>query len=153
MKQTVLPVVRDVEILPAIIVIVASANALSPTRRAQAGFHRDVGESAIMIVAIEVIRRPLTRRKSFQRRAVDDENVRPAIVVVVEDGNPGSGRLNDVFLRVLAAEDNGRSQAGFLGDVDEIGDRVLRRLGLSLSDSRPTTQRNQECGDCPPRPA
>ena len=61
-------------------------------------------------------------RKSFERGSVHQKNVRPAVVVVIENGYAGSGGLDDVFLRVFPAKDLGHGQAGFFCRVNEIGD-------------------------------
>src|SRR5580700_12077264 len=55
--------------------------------------------------------------------AVDDEDVGPAVVVVVEDGDAGSGGFNDVFFGVHAAENHGIGETCFFGYVDEMCER------------------------------
>ena len=86
------------------------------------------------------------RGKTFQSCAVHDKNVGPAVVIVVENGGAGAGGFNDVLLRVLAAEHDGRGQAGFLGDVGEVGDCVLGRFDLCLSRSYITGERHEKYG-------
>ena len=49
--------------------------------------------------------------------AVDQENIRQSIVVVVEDGDPISGGLNDVLLVLRCAGDIYAGQAGLRGNV------------------------------------
>ena len=112
--ETVLAVVSDVEIFPSIVVVVADANALSPTGRCQPSFCSDFGECAVVIVVIQAIRRAFARGKSFQLRAIHQKNVGPSIVVVVEDRDAAAGGLDDVFLGVDAAEDVLCGQSGFL---------------------------------------
>ncbi len=56
-----------------------------------------------------------------QLGAVDEEDVGPAVAVVVEDGDAGAGGLDDVALVVLAAVDVADGDAGLGGDVDEPG--------------------------------
>ncbi len=121
--ETVLAVVGDVEIVPAVVVVVTDADALSPAgRAARPAFCGHVGEGAVVIVAIEMVRRSFAALGRFQRRAVHDEDVRPAIVVVVEDGDAGACGLDDVLLAVDAAEDLRHRESGFLGNVHEVGD-------------------------------
>ena len=50
----------------------------------------------------------LACRKSLECSAVHDENIRPAVVVVVEDGNSGTGGLDDVLFGIDSAKDNFR---------------------------------------------
>src|SRR5947207_15154267 len=57
--QDVLPKARAENIVKAVVVIVAYANAARPTHRMQSGFFRNIGESAISVVLIETIARAL----------------------------------------------------------------------------------------------
>src|SRR6266566_865695 len=131
--EDVFAVVRDVEIFPAVVVVVADAYALAPPGVSQSGSCGDVGESAVMVVAIEVARWGFSRRGGIERRAVHDKNVGPAVVVMVKDGDARAGSFDNVLFRVFPAENNGRGQACFLGDVSEMRDgpgiRVLRMTG------------------------
>ena len=79
-----------------------------------------------MIVAVKMIRGALPCGKALQRGAVDEKNIRPAIIVIIEDCNPSPGRLNDELLRILPAEDSHHRQAGLVRVVDEL--RQGRRL-------------------------
>ena len=144
MIEPVLAVVGDVEIFPSVVVVVADADALAPAVRGQPGLGGHVGKSSVVIVAIQMIGGRRSRRKSFERGAVHQENVGPAIVVVVENRDAGAGGLDDVFLGVLAAEDLGHGQAGFFRDVNEVGDgRGFSALGDGSGDK--DEERRQSC--------
>src|SRR5580704_14801701 len=54
--EDVLSVVGDVEIFPAVVVVIADANALAPACVSEARFFCDIGESAVVIVVIEMAR-------------------------------------------------------------------------------------------------
>ena len=54
--QHVFAVVGDVKVGPAVVVVVADADALAPAGVDEAGFFRDVGERAVVIVVIKMIR-------------------------------------------------------------------------------------------------
>jgi hypothetical protein len=82
-----------------------------------------------MIVAIEAIGRSLPRWKTFQPRAVYQENVGPAVVVVIENGDAVSRGFNDVFLGIDPAKNIGGRESCLGGDVDEIDDLRGRRWG------------------------
>src|SRR5258705_8499904 len=86
----------------------------------QAGLVRDVAEGPVMVVAIQVIGGTFAGGKSFEFRAVDNKDVRPAIVVVIKDGNARTGSLNDVFLGGLAAKNIHHRETSFLRDVSEV---------------------------------
>lgn len=120
--KDVFSVVGDVEIFPAIIVIIADADSLPPTGVGQAGFARDLGESAVVIVMVEMTGREVAGGRRIESGAVNDEDVRPAIVVIVEDGDAGPGSLDDVFLGVHAAKDFRGRETCFFGDIGEMSD-------------------------------
>src|SRR2546429_2715114 len=122
--ENVLAIVGDVEILESVVIVVAHADTLAPSSVGQAGFGGDVGERAIVVVAIEVARRGFAGRQLFQCCAVDDKYVRPAVIVIIEDGDAGPGSLDDVFLLVFAAEDDRCCKTGLLCDVGKMRDRL-----------------------------
>ncbi len=74
--ENVLTVVADEEIVPAVVVIVAHATALSPAAATDAGLLCDVGEGSIAIVFEEMGERFLALREAFDAGAVDEEDVR-----------------------------------------------------------------------------
>src|SRR5216683_2966269 len=131
--EDVFAVVRDVEIFPAVVVVVADAYALARPGVSQAGFCGDVGESAVMVVAIEVARWGFPWREGIKRRAVHDKNVGPAVVVIVKDGDARSGGFDNVLFRVFAAENHRCVQPGLLRDIDKMRGRfsvgALRMTG------------------------
>src|SRR5215471_16606186 len=84
--QNVPSVVSHIDIFESIVVVVADAYALSPTGDfSESRFFRNVRESSVVIVVIEMIRRRLLPLQRVKYSAVHDENVRPSVVVVVED--------------------------------------------------------------------
>jgi hypothetical protein len=127
--EAVLAVVGDVEVFPSVVVIVADADALAPAGRGQTRLGGDVGEGAVVIVVIQAVGRALPGGKSFELRAIHQKDVRPAVVVIVENCDAGSGGFDDVFFAVDAAESVLRGEAGFLGQVDEGRNRGGRRRG------------------------
>ena len=62
--QNVLAEVGDEQIVPAVVVVVADANALSPARVRDSGLRGDVGKCAVAIVAEQMRRRFAARRES-----------------------------------------------------------------------------------------
>src|ERR1051325_7899246 len=73
-------------------------------------------------------RRLFARRKSSQRCAVDEENIKPAIVVVIVKSDSAPGRFEKILVLVLAAEDRFRVESGFARDVHK-PDAQLRGRG------------------------
>src|SRR5258706_507257 len=97
-------------------------------------FHMQEGRSP---GAREVARRSFAGGQPFQFRAVDDESVGPAIIVVIEDGDAGSRGLDDVFLRVFAAENDRCCKSGFLRDVGKMRDGLgACAIGITSADTR-----------------
>ena len=115
-------VVGDVKIFPAVVVVIAHADALAPPGGGESGFDGDIREGAVMIVAVEMTGGGFALGSAFESGAIDEEDVGPAVVVVVEDGDASAGGFEDVFFGVDAAEYGFGGQAGLLGYVGEVGD-------------------------------
>src|SRR5206468_9325568 len=120
MVEPVLSVIGNVQIVPAVILVIADADALAPPGRLQASVHCDVNKRAVVIITIEVIGGRSCTRYAFERGDVHDENIWPAVIVVIENCNPGAGRLDNVLLGIYAAEDGGHGESSFFGYVLEI---------------------------------
>ncbi len=119
--EHIFSVIGDVEIFAAVVVVIADADALAPAGVREAGLFCDIGERAVAIVVVEMAGRRFSGG-SIEACAVDDEDVRPAVVVVVEDGDARSRGFNDVFLGVHAAENHGVGETCFFGDVGEMSE-------------------------------
>ena len=119
--QDVPAVVGDEEVGIAVAVVVAGAGALSPAMAHKARFRRDIGEGPVVVVAIQAVRGFFAPGKTSDPRSVDEEDIGPAVAVVVEQGHAASGRLQDEFLCGFASDDGPGCQAGRGGDIDVIG--------------------------------
>ena len=124
------------EIVEAVVVVIADADSLAPAGMQEPGFLGDVGEGAVAIVSEKMIGGLLTNWKAFKARAVNQENVKPAVVIVIVESDAAASRFEKEFVFVLAAEDGLGVKAGFAGDVEEgdaeilsRGRRGLRRCG------------------------
>src|SRR3979490_485277 len=103
----------------------------------KAGFFGDVGESAVAVVVVEMAGGRFAGGQPFQFRAVDDENIGPAVIIVIEDGGAGSCCLDDVLLRVFAAENDRCCKPGFPRDVGKMRDGLgVCALGITSADTR-----------------
>ncbi len=112
-------VVTDEEIVPAVVVVVADAAALPPAAVCKAGFGGDVGEGAVAVVFEEVRDWFLALGKAFDAGAVDEEDVDPVVVVVVEESYTTACGFEEVSVLVFTAEDGFGIKAGLASDVDE----------------------------------
>ena len=138
-----------------VVVVIADRDALSPSGAAQAGFVRDVGESSIVVVAVETIGG--FGRRSVQACAANDEDIGPPVVVVVEEGDAAGGGLGEILNSLIGAVDGGVDQARLLGNVGEprgpgTSGRLRARRGLhvargdSLPERAAAAQREEESG-------
>src|SRR5258708_29062709 len=90
--------ISNVEVFVAIVVVVACCGAESPAAMVDSRFRRDVGERAVVIVAIELAGVTLARFHIFECGSVHQEDVHPAVIVVVEDRDAAAQRFHDVTL-------------------------------------------------------
>jgi len=105
----------------------------------QARFCGDVGEGAVVIVVIEVARRSFARYGGFERRAIHNENIRPAVIVVIEDSDARARCFDDVFFCGFAAENNRGGKPGFLRQIGEMRNRVgVCAQGISNANTQGT---------------
>ncbi len=126
-KQNVVSPEAAEEIVPAVVVVIADADAGLPAGAREAGFFGDVGESSVAIIFVEMRGRCLAGRPvRVETRAVGEINVEPAVVVVIEKGEAAAFGFDDVALVIDSAPDIGSVEAGFARDVDE-GDWISAR--------------------------
>src|SRR5712692_3291335 len=92
---------RDIQICPAIIVIIAGTDTLSPACQRHTRFSGCVSERSIAIVVIEMAGRFLPFGKTLERRAVNEKDVRPSIIVIVNERRSASRCFDDVLFRLL----------------------------------------------------
>src|ERR1700733_13471278 len=146
----------------AVIVVVADAAGLSPAASCQPSPRGDVRESSVPIVLEEMTAGIFTSRKILQTPAVYQEDIEPAVLVVVVKCHPAAGRFEEVFVLHLAAVDSFRVKTGFgrhinetdpqwsihdgrhwpgrglgLAVVGPLGTRGIRLLGSSKGPRRP----------------
>src|SRR5882762_3181027 len=115
-------VVSNVKIVPAIVVVIAHAHALAPARSNEPGVLGHVGKGAVVIVVVEMIRGRVLSRWTLQSGPIDEENIRPAVIVVIEDCHASACCLDDVLLGFPPAEYVQREQSGFLGLIGKMHD-------------------------------
>src|SRR5258705_13167144 len=116
--ETVLAKVGDIDIGPAVIVIIGDGNAHAPPVIGDTCFCRNVAKRAVVIVVKE--RSFWCSRFSAQSvdsRSIGEIDIEPAVVVVVDQADPGAVCLNNVM---LLRRSNGLlpcSQARLLVDI------------------------------------
>ena len=118
--ENVLAVVGDEEIVIAVVVVVADAAGLSPAGAdVEAGTFGDIGEGAVAIVFEETAMRFLAFGKTLEAPAIDEEEIEPAVVVIVVEGEAAAGGFEEIFVFADAAENGFNVEAGTFDDVDE----------------------------------
>ncbi len=139
----------DVEVVVSIIVIVADTYALAPTGESDSCASGDIGESSVVVVMEEVACGIAFRCGGVERGAINEEDVLPAVAVVVENGNAGAGGLEDIALSFLASVDVMDEDACLAGYVDEPCRGGMIRVGrielrLSVGDEEKKKRGNCE---------
>ncbi len=123
--EDVLSVIGNEEVFEAVVVVVAHADTLSPARPGHPCLLGYVGESPVAVVLEEVAGRFLARREAIQAPAIHQEDIEPAVVVVVEERRPAAGGFEQVLVFLLVAEQGLCIQASFTGYVNELHAQTL----------------------------
>ncbi len=89
-------ILRDVEIGEAVGVVIADGDAHAVGVSGHAGFFGDVGEGAVAIIAIERVAQRLRRSVEIAGAAVDEVDVHPAVVVVIEEAAAGADGFGEI---------------------------------------------------------
>ncbi len=97
--QPILAPVGNKNIRPAIVVVVGHRCANTPAVVGYTGFGCYVGKCSVVIVVEErCVRRCLFAVERIEGGAVDDVNIEPAVVVVIDQAHAGAIGFNDVLL-------------------------------------------------------
>src|SRR5204863_5033526 len=128
--QNIFPVIRHEKIFVSIVIVISNAYALSPAGMRKTGFFRHVRKSSIVIVTVQVICWLFLAGNGIESGSVHYENIRPAIIVIIENGYAGSGGFKDEFLCIDAAECVWSIQAGTFRLVHKICHLLLACFGV-----------------------
>ena len=141
-KQVVLTVGGDEKIVVAVVVVVAHGHAHSKKFHVQACFMRHVGECAVMIVVVQLWRGMLLN-VTRPVHPVDKKNVRPAVIVVVNERDARPHGLGQKFLTKRAIVVN-KANAGLLRNVVKLDQSRFRGCSDScLCDEKRFQQENK----------
>src|SRR5438552_3913464 len=132
--EAILSVVRNVNVGPTIVVVIADSDAEAPAFVRHASLVGYVRKRSIGIIVKEHRSwRRLFSKQGGDGRAIQNVNVEPAVVVVVEQCHAGTGRLDDHALIGIAGAVTKFSEPGLLSNVDEYDesavDKSTRRDG------------------------
>jgi hypothetical protein len=109
---------RDEEIWPAVVVVVANGRAHSPARIADASFIGDVGKSSIVVVVVERAFCTGAGEGHIDVGGIGEEDVRPAVAVVVDESDAAAHGLDDVSL--IGRREMNKVNSGGGGDVFQL---------------------------------
>ena len=113
--------VANEQVVESIIVEVANAATLAPSRMRESSLPGDVGEGAVAVVAEQIARRLCRSLGALKVRAIHQEDVQPAIVVVIEQGDAGTHFFHQKsFVRWRAGDIPSPAESGFESDVGKV---------------------------------
>src|SRR6267378_7427312 len=118
---------RNIKVVPAIVVVIPYRRSKAPAAVRQTSLLCHVGKCAVMVVVVELARGTLSRLHVLESGTVDQIDIRPAIVVVIEEGDPATHRFHDVELLCTTAG-QAKVDAGAARHIHER--RRRRRLPL-----------------------
>src|SRR5215510_185912 len=119
--QRAIAPVGDKQVIPSVVVVISRADALTPTGVRHAGLLGHVSECPVAVVLVEtadgrLIRRPLR----LEARPVDEKNIQPPIVIVINESAAAAGGLEKKLVLALIAEDRLGAQTRFTRHIDEL---------------------------------
>ena len=130
--------IGEKKIVEPVVVVVADGDARHPARPRKAGFRGHIGERTVAIVPVQAIAG--ARWCGAEARAPQDQDVEPAVVIVVEKSDTATVGFENAPLGIDTAVNAGRRQAGLVRDIGEL--RVERQPGALSSRLRPDTARS-----------
>ena len=116
--EAVLAVVAHIDVGPAVVVVVGDRAAIAPAVVGHAGLGAHIGKCAIVVVVEQRgVGRLFFAVERVEGRAVDQVDVEPAVVVVVDQADAGAVGLDDELLFRHAHLVDPAGEAGLFGDV------------------------------------
>src|SRR5262249_59412616 len=94
--QRITAVIGDVEVLPPVTVIVGCGHSHAEPSACDSCFIGHVGERAVVVVVVKGVLERRGRRVEITGAAVDQVDVHPAVVVIVEEGASRAHGLRQV---------------------------------------------------------
>jgi hypothetical protein len=130
--EAILAEVADIDVRPSVVVVVGDGGADSPTVISNAGLRGHVGEGAIVIVVKErSVGRSRLAGHGVVACAVDEIDVEPSVVVVIDKADARTNCLDDEVFLAGSQLVGPYGQARFLGDVLKDDSAVLDEAARS----------------------
>ena len=118
-EQNVLAPAGNEDIVKAVVIVISNGDAGGPEGACQTRFFRRIRKSAVAVVMVQADGGPFG--SIFEAAPGEDDDIEPAVVVVIEEGCTTAHGFEDVVCVVGVAIDNGGMEPGGAGDVGEAG--------------------------------
>src|SRR5437870_1750774 len=115
--KRVLAPAGDEQIFEAVVVIVSDGDSICIPCPEQTSLRGYIGEGAVAIIFVETIRG--RRGRVVESRTRENQNVYPAVIVIIEKSRPTTHRLYDVVRMIRMTADNHLFESGLTGDVGQ----------------------------------
>ena len=126
--ETVLSIIGNVQVRPAIVIVIAHGYAEAPSLVRHARLVRDVGKRAVVIVVKQHgARSGLLPLQRTECGTVEQINVQPPVIVIVEQGHPGTRSLENRGLLRAPGTVQEFGQPCLLRDVREYHRRAVNK--------------------------
>ena len=131
-KRTLLVVIGEEQIVQPIIVVIADGDAGDPAGTREAGFRGDIEKRSIAIVFVQPVAG--AGRSGAEARATQDQNIEPAIVIVIEERDAATDGFEDMMFGVDGSINAGSGETGCAGDIGKLGiERQAGALGRAVA--------------------
>ena len=107
-----LAIIADEQIVQTVVVVVADTASLAPTRTRHSRSGGDVGECTVAVVLEKPADWFLTFWETFEPRAAQDEDVHPAVIIIIVKGYAAAVCFDNVFFAFDPAVDDRLGEAG-----------------------------------------
>src|SRR5215472_3656549 len=126
--QAVLSKIGAKYVVKAVVVIVSDRDSTCPSEPVQTRFLRDIGECPVPVILVQPVRCALGSAR--EARTGENKQIHPPIIVIINEGAPASGGLQDVLFALFIAIDHRRVESRGGGHVHEVGvERAPGRRG------------------------
>ena len=98
MVENAAAITRDVQINPSIGIVIGGSHPHPKGVPGHAGFLGDIGEGAVMIVAVQRVPYGRAGFKEVGRTAVDKVNIHPAVIVIIKERAPCPDCLRQMMI-------------------------------------------------------
>src|SRR5271169_2830777 len=115
-----MPPESNEQVNPAVVVVVARTDPLSPPLQSNTCTVGDVREGSITVIAVEMTCGLLPLREALQPAPVDEEDIGPAVIIEIDESRAAACGLDDESLGFDASIFSRCGDTRPLGDVHKV---------------------------------